>query len=227
MREVVLDTETTGLDYTKGDRIIEVGCVELINHLPTGNSFQFYCSTSKKISEEAQNVHGLSNEFLKKFPDFRSQAKNFLDFIKKDKLIIHNAKFDVGFINNELKISGLDKIDNEVVDTTILARKVLGTRLVNLDFLCRKFSIDIEKRKLHGALLDSQLLSEVYLELVGGRQTSMSLLNNKNQQLKKEDFQKQKKTNHVKKINITEEEIKKHKEFLSKIQKPVWLNFKY
>ena len=116
MREIVLDTETTGLNYKAGDRVIEVGCVELLNHVPTGNTLQFYCSTEKQIPEDVKSVHGLTNEFLKKYPTFKNQSKKLLDFIKKDTLVIHNADFDVGFINNELQIIGLSKIKNEIVE---------------------------------------------------------------------------------------------------------------
>ena len=123
MREIVLDTETTGLNYKEGDRIIEVGCVELINHIPSGKNLQFYCSTDRKISEDAVRIHGLTNEFLSKHPPLNEQLKNFFEFIKNDTLIIHNAEFDVGFINNELKLIGAKSITNEIIDTMLLARK--------------------------------------------------------------------------------------------------------
>ena len=180
MREIVLDTETTGLDFISGDRIIEVGCVELINHITTGNKLQFYCSTDKKISEGASRISGLTDDFLKQFPSFKEQVKKLLNFIKNDTLIIHNADFDLGFINNELKLMGANKIENNVVDTVVLARKKLNSRIVNLDYLCKKFSIDLSARTFHGALLDCQLLAEVYLELLGGRQTSLDLTKTQN-----------------------------------------------
>ena len=163
MREIVLDTETTGLDHKTGDRIIEMGCVELINHVSTGNNLQFYCSTDKKINKDALRISGLSDEFLNQFPSFEKQANKFLDFITNDMLIIHNAKFDIGFINNELQLMGANKINNKFIDTVDLARKKLKTRVVNLDYLCRRFSIDLSARTIHGALLDCQLLSEVAL----------------------------------------------------------------
>ena len=175
MREIVLDTETTGLDYKRGDRIIEVACVELINHVATDKHLQFYCSTDKTVTDEAIKIHGLSNSFLGKFPKFHENAERLLNFIKGDTLIIHNADFDLGFINNELKMAGIKTIKNKFIDTVLLARKTLNTRTANLDYLCRRFSIDLSSRKLHGALLDCRLLSEVYLELLGGRQTTLIL----------------------------------------------------
>ena len=175
MREIVLDTETTGLSFEQGDRIIEVGCVELFNYVPTGKNLQFYCSTEKKINAGATNVHGLTNDFLKKYPTFEEQHRKFLDFIKGDTLIIHNAEFDIGFINNELKLIGRETLKNKTIDTVLLARKKLNTRIANLDYLCRRFSIDLSSRTLHGALLDCNLLAEVYIELRGGKQTSMQL----------------------------------------------------
>ena len=123
MREVVLDTETTGLNFETGDRIIEVGCVELFNHVASGNNLQFYCSTDKKIEEDTIKIHGLTNEFLNKHPTFKDHLKNFFDFIKNETLIIHNAEFDVGFINNELKLLSAEPIKNRIIDTMLLARK--------------------------------------------------------------------------------------------------------
>jgi len=226
MREVIVDTETTGLDYKRGDRIIEVACVELINHVASGKNLQFYCSTDRIIDKEAGKIHGLSNSFLTKFPTFAKQAQSFLDFIEKDKLIIHNANFDLGFINNELNIIGIKPLQNEVIDTVLLARKKLNTRTVNLDYLCKKFSVDLSTRKFHGALLDCQLLSEVYLELLGGRQTSLQLSKHLN---KKDDYEdKQTKQNKkVHKVKISIEEIKLHKEFVAKLKNSLWQKNNY
>ena len=182
MREIVLDTETTGLSVRSGDRVTEVGCTELINHIPTNNSLQFYCSVNKRVSDEAVRISGLTNEFLSKHPPFEKNAQFLLDFIKHDTLIIHNAEFDIGFLNNEMRILGMPEIKNKTIDTVSLARKTLNTRIANLDYLCRRFSIDLGERELHGALLDTQLSAEVYLELIGGKQISMnlSLSNQKN-----------------------------------------------
>ena len=226
MREIVLDTETTGLDFKNGDRIIEVGCVELVNHIMTGNNLQFYCSTDKKISEDAFKISGLSNEFLKQFQSFAEQAKKLLNFIKNDTLIIHNADFDIGFINNELSLIGFDKIQNKFIDTIPLARKKLNTRIVNLDYLCRRFSIDLSARTLHGALLDCQLLAEVYLELLGGRQTSLDLAKtlDLNHSAKIGSIKKNK---NICKVKITEEDIQEHKNFVADLKNALWHKVNY
>jgi DNA polymerase III subunit epsilon len=225
-REVVLDTETSGLNYKSGDRIIEVGCVELINHVSTGKTMQFYCSVNKIIDPGAIKVHGITNEFLESHPTFEDQASKFLDFIKNDILIIHNANFDLGFINNELRIMGMPNLTNEVIDTVSLARKKLNTRIANLDFLCRRFAIDLTDRDLHGALLDSQLLAEVYLELKGGKQISMNL----NHETPKETqstskFNKNK--NFFSKIKVFENELAQHKVAIKQIKNPLWDKIDY
>ena len=136
MREIVLDTETTGLSFEQGDRIIEVGCVELYNHIPTGKTLQFFCNVQKKISEEASKIHGITNEFLIPHPTFRENANNLINFVKGDTLVIHNASFDIGFINNGLKIIGLPELTNKIIDTVSLARKKLNTRIANLFDQC-------------------------------------------------------------------------------------------
>ena len=154
MREVVIDTETTGLSYKTGDRVIEVGCVELINHVATNNSLQFYCKVDKEISEGAQRITGITNQFLNDKKYFNDHCDELLNFIDNDPLIIHNADFDVGFINNELSLLGKPKLSNQVIDTVTLARKVLNTRVANLDYLCRRLKVDLSETDLHGALLD-------------------------------------------------------------------------
>ncbi len=226
MREIVLDTETTGLNYMGGDRIIEVGCVELINHIPTGKNLQFYCSTDRKIGEDAIKIHGLTNEFLSKHSPFKEYLKNFFDFIKNDTLIIHNAEFDVGFINNELKLIGAKPITNRITDTMLLARKKLNTRITNLDHLCRRFSIDLSSRKLHGALLDCHLLAGVYLELLGGKQTSLNL-----SELKKNNTAPTNKSpankDNINKVKTTKEELQSHKEFVKDIKNALWHKLDY
>ena len=221
MREIVLDTETTGLSFRGGDRITEVGCTELINHIPTKNSLQFYCSVEKRVSPDAIRISGLTNEFLSKHPPFRENVDIFLDFIKNDTLVIHNADFDIGFINNELSILGKREIKNKVIDTVTLARKTLNTRVANLDYLCRRFSIDLSERKLHGALLDTQLLAEVYLELIGGKQISMNLSpsNEKNNNVSS-NINKNK-LNFCK-IKISEDEVLKHKNLAKEIKGSLW-----
>lgn len=226
MREIILDTETTGLDYQKGDRVIEVGCVELVNHVRTGKNLQFYCSVDKKITEGATKIHGLTNKFLNEHPSFKNNATKLLDFIKSDILIIHNAEFDIGFLNNELKIIGLPLIDNKVIDTVSLARKTLKTRIANLDYLCKRFEIDLSARKLHGALLDCNLLAEVYLELRGGKQTTFELENTPQQNLTN-DKKTTKNTNDVVELKINEQELKSHKIFVKNIKNALWNKLNY
>lgn len=175
LREIVLDTETTGLSPQQGDRLVEIGCVELINHVPTGRNHHLYINPQRDMPEEAFKVHGLSEEFLADKPLFSHVAQGFLDFIENDTLIIHNAPFDMGFLNAELSRINRPALANPVIDTVMLARKVHPGARVSLDALCRHYGIDNSRRTLHGALLDSEILAEVYLELIGGRQVALSL----------------------------------------------------
>ncbi len=225
MREIVIDTETTGLNYKSGDRIIEVGCVELNNYIPTGKTLQFYCKPDKKISEGAKNIVGISDDFLENQKTFEENQHNFMDFIQKDTLVIHNSDFDIGFLNNELSLIGKPALVNKVIDTVALARKVLNTRVANLDYLCRRFNIDLSDRAYHGALLDSQLLASVYLELRGGKQFSMNLEGSNN--LKNTIYTAKNDNIQVKKINISENDIFSHNEMLKKIKNPIWKKFNY
>ncbi|MCB9992504.1 MAG: DNA polymerase III subunit epsilon [Hyphomicrobiaceae bacterium] len=175
MREIVLDTETTGFDANTGDRIVEIGCVELVNHIPTGRHFHHYVNPERAMPEEAFRVHGLSDEFLADKPKFGEIAEKFSAFVGASCLIIHNAPFDMGFLNVEMKKSGRPELVNEVIDTVQLARKVHPGARVSLDALCKHYGIDNSRRTLHGALLDSEILAEVYLELIGGRQVALAL----------------------------------------------------
>tara|TARA_Y100001970_G_scaffold87544_1_gene110503 strand:- start:1568 stop:2248 length:681 start_codon:yes stop_codon:yes gene_type:complete len=226
MREIVIDTETTGLSYKDGDRVTEVGCVELINHIATQNSLQFYCKVEKEISESAQKITGITNYFLKDKKSFNDHCDEFLKFIDNDPLIIHNADFDVGFINNELTLTGRPKLSNPVIDTVALARKVLNTRVANLDYLCRRFKIDLSERDLHGALLDSRLLAEVYLELRGGKQFSMNLSKNKQTNT---DLKKTKNNNNKGIINFdaSGDDVVLHKKMVNEIKEPLWKKYNY
>ncbi|KFL30139.1 DNA polymerase III subunit epsilon [Devosia riboflavina] len=176
MREIVLDTETTGLSHAEGDRLVEIGCVELINHIPSGEHFHIYLNPQRSMPEEAFRVHGLSEEFLSDKPLFKDKAVEFRNFIHDARLIIHNAPFDMGFLNAELGWAGLPILDNEVIDTVMLARKKHPGARVSLDALCKHYGIDNSRRTLHGALLDSEILAEVYLELIGGKQVSLALM---------------------------------------------------
>jgi len=176
MREIVLDTETTGLDPNTGDRIVEIGGVELYNHVATGRTYHQYINPERDMPQEAFQVHGLSEEFLRDKPVFKLIGQEFLDFIGDAKLVIHNASFDMKFLNAELRWMGLPELPwEQAIDTLAIARKRFPGAQVSLDALCRRFSIDNSARTLHGALLDSEILAEVYLELIGGRQPDFGL----------------------------------------------------
>lgn len=176
MREIVMDTETTGLDPFTGDRIVEIGGVELINHLPTGRVYHQYINPERDMPVEAYNVHGLSIEFLSDKPVFHKIAQEFLDFVGSDKLVIHNAPFDMKFLNAEFERMNLPKLPmSQAIDTLDMARRRFPGAQNTLDALCRRFGIDNSAREKHGALLDSEILAEVYLELIGGRQPDFAL----------------------------------------------------
>ncbi len=176
MREIVLDTETTGLDPASGHRIVEIGCVELINHVPTGANFHEYINPERDMPQEAFAVHGLSEEFLADKPRFAEIAGDFLSFIGDAQLVIHNAGFDMKFINAELVLANMEPLPmSRAIDTVAMARRKFPGSRVNLDVLCRRFGIDNTARTKHGALLDAELLAEVYLELLGGRQPGLML----------------------------------------------------
>jgi DNA polymerase-3 subunit epsilon len=176
MREIVMDTETTGLDPYDGHRIVEIGGVELHNHVPTGRTYHQYINPQRDMPQEAFNVHGISEEFLRDKPLFSDIAQAFLDFVGDAKLVIHNASFDMKFLNAELKWVGKPLLpDNQALDTLAIARKRFPGSPASLDALCRRFGIDNSNRTLHGALLDSEILADVYLELIGGRQPDFAL----------------------------------------------------
>ena len=176
MREIVLDTETTGFEPESGDRIVEIGCVELINHVATGKVYHQYVNPERSMPQGAFEVHGLGDDFLKDFPVFGQVGQAFLDFIGDAKLVIHNAAFDMKFLNAELHWMGLPRLPmDRAVDTLAIAKSKFPGSPASLDALCRRFGIDNSVRTKHGALLDSEILAEVYLELIGGRQPTMSL----------------------------------------------------
>ena len=227
MREIVLDTETTGLSPDNGDRIVEIGCVELINHVPTNNTYQVYLNPEKDMDPGAEKVHGLTNEFLLDKPKFIEIADSFLDFIGDSKLIAHNADFDINFLNSELVRAKKDKINNDrVVDTLKIARSKFPGARNSLDALCKRFFVDNSNRSLHGALLDSELLAEVYLELVGGKEPDLELSTN----TIKKDNKSQNRTPNVfarknkLKSRITDIDEKNHRDFLASLPKEsLWL----
>ena len=176
MREIVLDTETTGFDPEQGDRIVEIGAVELLNHMPTGETYHVYINPDRSMPKEAFEVHGLGDDFLRGQPRFRDIAQGFLDFVRGDKLVIHNASFDMKFLNAELGWLNLPKLPwEQAIDTLAIARQKFPGASASLDALCRRFGVDNSSRTLHGALLDSEILAEVYLELIGGRQPDFGL----------------------------------------------------
>jgi DNA polymerase-3 subunit epsilon len=175
MREIVLDTETTGLDPLAGHRVVELGCIELLNMVATGRTFHTYFNPERVMPSEAQEIHGLTDEFLSDKPLFVDRVEEFLAFIGEDQLVIHNAQFDIGFLNAELERVGRTKLANSYVDTVSMARRKFPGQRVSLDALCERFGVDNSNRTKHGALLDSELLAEVYLELSGGRQRDLGL----------------------------------------------------
>lgn len=231
MREIVLDTETTGFDPEKGDRIIEIGAVELENYIPTGKTLQLYINPERDVPPESTAVHGITDEFLKDKPIFSQVYSEFLEFIGEDSnLVIHNAEFDMKFINWELKNVGHKPIPwNRAIDTLPLARKKFPGSPANLDALCRRFGIDNSNRTFHGALLDSELLAEVYLELIGGRQRGLGL-SVESESPQKTIIAKDKKLNRpfrsprIHKAN--DDEIASHNKMIAQLQNPLWENIK-
>jgi len=215
MKEIVLDTETTGLSLKDGHRIVEIGCIELDDLVPTKNIFHFYLNPERKVSEEAFKVHGYSNEFLSDKKKFTEIAEDFLKFIKDKNIIIHNAEFDMGHINNELVLAGKEKITKKnVVDTLDIARNKFPGSSISLDALCKRFGIDNSKRKKHTALVDCELLSKVYINLLDQKEPKLNF--NNLDEIKKNVID-QRVHSYSKKIIIpSTEEIKKHKEFLKK-----------
>ncbi len=179
MKEVVLDTETTGLSVKDGHRIVEIGCIELENLIPTKNKFHCYLNPERKVSEKALEVHGYDDEFLSKQKKFNEIGNKFLEFIKDRRLIIHNAEFDLAHINHELKLFGEEKLNNEIVDTLILARDKFPGSPVSLDALCKRYRIDNSKRKQHTALIDCDLLAKVYINLIDQKEPTLDFQINK------------------------------------------------
>jgi DNA polymerase-3 subunit epsilon len=211
MKEVVLDTETTGISIKEGHRIVEIGCIELDNLIPTKNRFHCYLNPERKVSEKALEVHGYTDEFLanqKKFSDVREQ---FLEFIKGKRLVIHNADFDMGHLNNELAILGKKKLDNEIIDTLILARDKFPGSPVSLDALCKRYRIDNSERMQHTALIDCDLLAKVYINLIDQKEPTLNFQSQDQDMKEGRDLN----VNYFKKvIKPTEDEIIKHREYL-------------
>ena len=212
MKEIVLDTETTGISVKEGHRVVEIGCIELDNLVPTKNKFHCYLNPERKVSEKAFEVHGYSDSFLSDKMKFVEIADDFLEFINGKRLIIHNAGFDLSHLNNELKIIGKKKIDNEVVDTVLLARNKFPGAQISLDALCKRYRIDNSKRVQHTALIDCELLSKVYINLIDQKEPMLDFKKN-NDDLTDSDFHE---ISYFKKVVAPKpEEIKKHKIYLN------------
>ena len=221
MKEIVLDTETTGISVRDGHRVVEIGCVELDNLVPTKNKFHCYLNPERKVSEKALEIHGYTDDFLSNQKKFKEIFDEFLNFINGKRLIIHNAEFDLGHLNNELKLIGKKKLDNEIIDTLILARDKHPGSSISLDALCKRYRIDNSRRVQHTALIDCDLLAKVYINLTDQKEPTL-------------DFQKQDDDTQVledgnvlyfkKIIQPTPEELKSHKEFLKKNLKKNFFN---
>ena len=225
MREICFDTETTGLSPENGDRLVEIGAVELINHVPTGQIFHEYINPERDVPEEEIKIHGLTNEFLADKPTFAEIAQKWVDFIGDDGILVaHNAEFDMKFTNYELKKLGYKTYDwDRVVDTLAIARNEFPGARNNLDALCRRFNIDNSARTFHGALLDAQLLAEVYLQLLGGDEPSIKFVNTKaihqEKQITKSTIEIQERH-----FDLSAEEIQEHIDFMQKnLKNPLWL----
>ena len=225
MREVVLDTETTGLDVLAGHRIVEIGCVELVNHVPTGDTFQRYLNPDRANEREAFEVHGLSDNFLSRQMRFREVADDLMDFLTDSPLIIHNAAFDLGFLNFELEQAGHPRISGErVVDSLELARRMFPGQANSLDALMRRFEIDATARTHHGALLDAELLAQVYLELKGGRQQGLGFGPAADDQAVAVEDEAETETTvrDARPHEPTAQELAAHEAFLDNLNDPIW-----
>lgn len=221
-REIVLDTETTGMDPNSGHRVIEIGCIEMIGGARTGKFFHTYLNPEREVPAEAFNVHGLSTEFLRDKPLFAEKVEEFLEFISDSLLVIHNAGFDMKFINAELSKVGFGAITMErAVDTVLIARKKFPGSPANLDALCKRFNVDAAARTKHGALLDAELLSEVYIELLGGRQVTLSL-DTTAQMAEVAQAMNEQKTLEPRIFAVSQEELDAHSAMLAKLKNPLW-----
>ena len=221
MKEIVLDTETTGLLVKDGHRIVEIGCIELENLIPTKNKFHCYLNPERKVSEKALEVHGYSDDFLSKQSKFAEIVEEFLEFIKDKKIIIHNAEFDLGHLNNELELLGKKKVDNEIVDTLALARDKFPGSPSSLDALCKRFRIDNSKRTQHTALIDCNLLAKVYINLTDQKEPKLNFQNTDNE---KEEFSNSNVAYFKKIVFPSKEEVKSHKEYLKHHLKKNYFN---
>ena len=231
-RELVLDTETTGLDHEEGHKLVEIGIIELENHIPTGSHFHYYLNPERDSDYKAEQIHGLSREFLKNKPRFCDIADEFIEFISDSIIIIHNASFDVGFINSELSACNKMKLnENLIIDTLKLAKKKFPGQSVSLNSLCRRYNIDLSNREIHGALKDSKLLASVYLELVGGRQTKLEFGNQNildsdlvknSDKINKIDYYENKPLRPINNVKLDKHDYNKHLECIKDIKNSIW-----
>ena len=222
MKEIILDTETTGLSVKEGHRIVEIGCIELDNLIPTKKNFHCYLNPERKVSEKALEVHGYTDQFLSNKKKFKQIADEFLKFIEGKRLIIHNAEFDLSHINNELRLIGKNTINNEIVDTLVLAREKFPGLSINLDSLCKRYKIDNSKRTKHTALIDCDLLAKVYINLIDQKEPMLDFQNQNENSYK---LKKEENILYFKEVvKISDEEIKKHKEYLVKDLKKNYFN---
>ena len=220
MKEVILDTETTGLSVREGHRLVEIGCIELDNLIPTKKTFHVYLNPQRKVSEQALKVHGYTDEFLsdKKFSEIINE---FLNFIEGKRLVIHNAEFDLSHLNNELKIAGKEPLENEIIDTLVLARDKFPGSSISLDALCKRYRIDNSKRTLHTALVDCALLSKVYINLIDQKEPTLDF---QNQELENKTNKIEKNSYYKKIITPSSDETKSHKLFLKNNLKKNFFN---
>ena len=221
MKEIVLDTETTGISVKEGHRIVEIGCIELENLIPTKNKFHYYLNPERKVSEKAFEVHGYTDEFLSKQKKFNEIVGEFLEFIKNKRLIIHNAEFDLAHLNNELSLMGEKNLKNEIIDTLILARNKYPGSPGSLDALCKRYRIDNSRRTKHTALIDCDLLAKVYVNLIDQKEPTLNLQNSDQELSKKinSNFDYFKKV-----VKPSEEELSNHKNYLNKNLKKNYFN---
>jgi DNA polymerase-3 subunit epsilon len=222
-REIILDTETTGMDPSEGHRLVEIGCLELVNHLPTGRTFQTYLNPQREVPPDAARVHGLTTQFLQDKPLFTEKVDAFLEFIGDAQLVIHNAEFDMKFINAELKGAGFKALSMaRTTDTLLIARQKFPGQPANLDALCRRFKIDASERKFHGALLDSELLAEVYIELLGGRQHGLGLSPEAEASSLQLNARIRRQKREKRGFPPSSEEVAAHASFIAKLKNALW-----
>lgn len=219
MREIALDTETTGLSHKDGHRITEIGCVELVHRVPTGRTFHCYINPEREVSAGAAAISGLTHDFLRDFAPFAEIAQEFYQFIQDSTLVIHNASFDIGFINAEFDRLSIPLLNlSDTIDTVVLSRKKFPGQPANLDALCKRFNIDLTKRTKHGALIDAQLLADVYIELMGGRQIQLF----RDEKLKEDSIVDNKEFRAPRTFAVNQNEIQEHEEFLKSIKDSLW-----